>query len=272
MITSLESVLQHALHNKTAVAGFVGLGWEDMRAYVKAAELENKPVIIQAGPGCRAHTPIEVLGPMMCHLADSVNVPVVVHLDHSKSIDECSRAIDMGFSSVMFDGSDLPIEENIRLTRSVVELAIARCVSVEGEVGYVGYAKGEASQGSEPDEVGLFAESTGVDAVAISIGNVHLQTEKEAVINFELLAEIEAKCSLPLVLHGGSGISPVIRQRLARHSNVCKFNIGTELRQAFGNHLRDVLKANPSQFDRIALLSEVENLLISDVRTLLRDM
>ena len=117
MITSLESVLQHALHNKTAVAGFVGLGWEDMRAYVKAAELENKPVIIQAGPGCRAHTPIEVLGPMMCHLADSVNVPVVVHLDHSKSIDECSRAIAMGFSSVMFDGSDLPIEENIRLTQ-----------------------------------------------------------------------------------------------------------------------------------------------------------
>ena len=123
MIVTLREVLSDAKATNQAVAGLVCLGWEDMRAYVKAAELEKQPVIIQAGPSCRKHTPLSVLGPMMRYLAEQASVPVVVHLDHGTDIEECRQAIKAGFSSVMYDGSRLSLQENIETTRSVVELA-----------------------------------------------------------------------------------------------------------------------------------------------------
>ncbi len=139
---TLAQVLEPALRQGHAVAGLVCLGWEDARAFVTAAELEGAPVILQAGPGARAHTPLPVLGAMFRHLADSVTVPVVLHLDHGRSLDEARTAIDQGFTSVMFDGSDLPLAENIRLTREIARLAHDKGVSCEGEIGFVGYAGG----------------------------------------------------------------------------------------------------------------------------------
>lgn len=179
MIAGLGEVLTNAKKDNRAIAGLVCLGWEDMRAYVKAAELENQPVIIQAGPSCRRHTPLRVLGPMMRYLAEEASVPVVVHLDHGANIDECRQAIASGFSSVMYDGSRLPLQENIKATRAVVELAHEKGISVEGEIGFVGYAKGQVSTTTDPEEAALFAKETGIDAMAISVGNVHLQLDAE---------------------------------------------------------------------------------------------
>lgn len=121
MIANLRDVLHDAARNHYAVAGVVCLGWEDMRGYARAAEAERRPLILQAGPGCRKHTPLPILGAMMCHVADSVSVPVVVHLDHSRSIDECRAALAAGFTGLMFDGSHLPLLDNIAQTRAVVE-------------------------------------------------------------------------------------------------------------------------------------------------------
>jgi fructose-bisphosphate aldolase, class II len=254
-VATLSDVLRSAVTGHYAVAGLVVLGWEDARAYVEAAEEADLPVILQAGPGCRRHTPVPILGKMFRHLAEQANVPVVCHIDHAVTVDDCREGIDHGFSSVMIDGSMLPLPENIALTRQVVEMAKKAAVSVEGEVGVVGYAEGKASFHTSPEEAAIFERDTGVDALAISIGNLHLQTEKAAVIDLTSLLAIEAVTSVPLVLHGGSGIPVAMRKYLASHSRVKKFNIGTELRMAFGEALRSVLQEQPQEFDRIKLLS-----------------
>ena len=112
-IATLTDVLQPAMQQGYAVAGLVTLGWEDMRAYVSAAEEENVAIILQAGPSCRSHTPLPILGKMFNHLASEASVPVVAHLDHGYTEEECKEAIDCGFTSVMFDGSRLSLQENI---------------------------------------------------------------------------------------------------------------------------------------------------------------
>ena len=251
---TLRDVLQPAVAEGYAVAGVVVLGWEDAVAYVEAAEATGQPIILQAGPGCRKHTPVPVLGKMFRVLADSASVPVVCHIDHAKTVGECREGIDNGFTSVMFDGSELPIEQNIALTAQICETVHAAGVSVEGEVGFVGYAEGAQSALTSVGEAARFDRDSGADAMAISVGNVHLQTSAQAQIDFDRLRAIEAETSLPLVLHGGSGIPSDVRRDLAANSQVAKFNIGTELRQAFGRALRRVVTENPDTFDRISLL------------------
>ena len=254
-LATLRDVLAPCLTDGTAVAGLVVLGWEDAVAYTRAAEATGRPVILQAGPGCRAHTPLAVLGTMFRTLAEGASVPVVAHLDHGEDYDTCARAIDCGFTSVMYDGSALPLAENIARTAEIAALAQAAGLSVEAELGFVGYAKGAASHGTDPAEVARFAQETGIDALAISIGNTHLMQEARAEIDMPRLAAIQkAAPHLPLVIHGGSGLPLAVRHRLARETTVAKVNIGTELRMAFGAALRDTLAAHPAEFDRIALL------------------
>lgn len=251
---SLSDVLQAAKKGNHAIAGLVVLGWEDASAYVEAAEETGISIILQAGPGCRAHTPVPILGKMLRHLADRASVPVVVHIDHGYTPEECFEGIDNGFTSVMFDGSKKPIGENIDITASIVERAHPAGVSVEGEVGFVGYAEGAQSAGTDPAEAARFDTESGADALAISVGNVHLKTEKTSGIDFAAVQAIEAVTQLPLVLHGGSGIPVDIRAKLARETRVCKFNIGTELRMAFGQALRKVIAEDDTTFDRVSLL------------------
>ena len=253
-VATLSEVLRPALAGHYAVAGLVVLGWEDAMAYVEAAEEAQLPVILQAGPGCRKHTPVAILGKMFRYLAENATVPVVCHIDHARSVEECQAGIDHGFSSVMIDGSMLPLAENIALTRQVVQLAKPHGVSVEGEVGQVGYKGGATSAHTSPEEAASFERETGIDALAISVGNLHLQTEQQAEIDIATLRAIEAVTTVPLVLHGGSGIPSATRRLLAHSSKIKKFNIGTELRMAFGSALRSVLAGHPQEFDRINIL------------------
>lgn len=269
---TLAEVLEPAMRDRYAIAGLVVLGWEDAVAFVEAAEDAEAPVILQAGPGCRAHTPVPVIGKMIRYLADQANVPVVCHLDHGYTVDVCRSGIDHGFTSVMFDGSKLPIAENVDLTAGLAEEAHAAGVSVEGEVGYVGYAEGAASAFTDPEEAARFDRESGADAIAISVGNVHLQTEKTDGIDFDALRSVEDVTSKPLVLHGGSGIPPEIRQRLARETRVCKFNLGTELRQSFGASLRRSLEDNPQMFDRLAILKSTMPAMRNSVSEILKSI
>jgi fructose-bisphosphate aldolase, class II len=269
---TLADVLHPALKLGYAVPGFVCLGWEDMRAYVEAAEAERAPIILQAGPNCRKHTPLPVLGAMFRHLAEQASVPVATHLDHGASLDECREALDHGFTSVMFDGSLLPLTENIDRTAEVAALAHKAGASCEGEIGFVGYAGGAASAGTDPQDAARFARETGVDAMAISIGNVHLQSTPGSGINVEKLREIEAQTDVALVIHGGSGVPAQQRSLLAKTSRIAKFNIGTELRMAFGAGLRDALKADPAQFDRLAIMNAAHRPVFEAASKILREL
>jgi fructose-bisphosphate aldolase, class II len=195
-LATLSDVLHPALKGGYAVPGLVCLGWEDMRAYAMAAQAERAPVILQAGPSCRAHTPLPVLGAMMRHLAASVDVPVVVHLDHGYTLAECRAALEAGFTSLMYDGSRKPLAQNIDETAQVAALAHAAGMSCEGEIGFVGYSGGEGSAGTDPQEAAIFARETGVDAMAISVGNVHLQTDLEGGLDEARIRAIEALSDL----------------------------------------------------------------------------
>ncbi len=271
-LATLAQVLRPAVAQGYAVPGLVCLGWEDMRAYVAAAEAERAPVILQAGPSCRAHTPLPVLGAMMRHLADSVDVPVVVHLDHGYTLDECREALDAGFTSLMYDGSRKPLAQNIDETAQVAALAHAAGISCEGEIGFVGYAGGDASAGTDPREASIFARDSGVDAMAISVGNVHLQTDHEGGLDEPRIRAIEAVCEVPLVIHGGSGVPYAQRAALAAGSRIAKFNIGTELRQAFGQALRTAVNADPARYDRVAILKETHAPVMEAARAVIRGL
>lgn len=271
-LATLKDVLQPALQGGYAVGGLVCLGWEDMRAYVAAAEAENCAVILQAGPGCRAHTPLPVLGKMFRHLAEEASVPVVAHLDHGYTYDDCAEALDSGFTSLMFDGSRKPLSDNIKETLQIAEIAHKSGISCEGEIGFVGYSGGEASAGTDPAQAAQFAAETGVDAMAISVGNVHLQQDKEGGLDELRIAAIQAATGVPLVIHGGSGVPVAQRKALAKSTNICKFNIGTELRMAFGAAMREAVNRDPERFDRVTILKETHDPVMVAAREVLRNL
>ncbi|MFN3994738.1 MAG: class II fructose-bisphosphate aldolase [Tabrizicola flagellatus] len=271
-LATLADVLGPALVGGYAVPGLVCLGWEDARAYVRAAEAERAPVILQAGPGARAHMPVAVWGAMFRELAEGASVPVVAHLDHGMTVEDCRAAIAAGFTSVMIDGSALALEENIALTAEVVALAHAAGVSCEGELGVVGYAGGKPSTGTDPEEAARFVRETGVDALAVSVGNVHLQQDAGRGLDLGLLRRIEAATSVPLVVHGGSGVPVDQRAALAAGSRIAKFNIGTELRMAFGAALREAVAKDPGRFDRIAILRDTEEPVMQAARAVFRGL
>jgi len=237
---------------------------------VAAAEAEGVPVILQAGPSCREHTPLPVLGAMFRYLAENASVPVVAHLDHGYSVEDCRLAIESGFTSVMYDGSRKPLAENIAETAAIVQMAHDAGVSCEGEIGFVGYSGGEGSAGTDPEEAAQFARETGVDAMAISVGNVHLQQDKQGGLDEDRIRAIESVTSVPLVIHGGSGVPVAQRRSLARNSAICKFNIGTELRMVFGQALRAAVNHDASRFDRVQILKETHDPLVAATRTVLQ--
>jgi fructose-bisphosphate aldolase class II len=156
----------------------------------------------------------------------------------------------------MYDGSRKPLQQNIDETAAIVEMAHSAKISCEGEIGFVGYQNGDHSKGTDPEEAKLFASGTGVDAMAISCGNVHLQEQRQGGLDLKRIKEIEALTNLPLVIHGGSGVPVEQRQNLSRNTNICKFNIGTELRMVFGNALRKAINNDKARFDRVQIMEE----------------
>lgn len=269
MMATLAEVVRDANARGYAVAGLVCLGWEDARAYVAAAEAERAPVILQAGPGARRHTPLRVWGAMLRELGEGASVPVVAHLDHGASAGECEAAIVHGFTSVMYDGSREPLEVNIARTAEIVRTAHAAGVSCEGEIGFVGYEGGEGSAGTDAQEAARFAVETGVDAMAVSVGNVHLQRDRQGGLDEARLRAIEAAVDVPLVIHGGSGVPPAQRAALAASSRIAKVNVGTELRMAFGRELRRALARDADAFDRAEILARVEAPLTAAARAVI---
>tara|TARA_Y100000590_G_scaffold205973_1_gene233493 strand:+ start:43 stop:885 length:843 start_codon:yes stop_codon:yes gene_type:complete len=251
---NLKKLLNKANKNNYAIAGLVVITWEDALAFTEAADETGIPIILQAGPSCRSFTPITILGKMFRHLAEQTKTPICCHLDHGTSYRECKEAIDSGFTSVMFDGSRMPLKKNINISSKISIIAHKYNISVEGEVGEVGYFKDKNSKTTDINEVEEYTSKSNVDAMAISVGNSHLQTSKIAKIDYNKILEIQTITKLPLVLHGSSGISHIIRRKIARMTNVAKFNIGTELRIIACNALRKSYNNNIKNFDKISII------------------
>ena len=223
---------------KGAVGAFNLHCFEMLPAMIKAAEEINVPIIIQTSLGTAEYIGFEPLIAAVKALAEKSTVSVALHMDHCKDIEKLKKAIDCGYSSVMYDGSSLPIEENIKNTKEVVAYAHERGVSVEGEVGSIGgaeegvvVAKDDAMY-TKPEDALYFATETGVDALAVSIGTTHGQYKSKAKINYELLIELKAKLGdTGLVLHGGTGVSDEDMKRCVREG-MKKINVGTELNKS----------------------------------------
>src|ERR1700722_2977038 len=258
MLVNLAKILAPAVDGAYSVACFNVFGWEDARAVADAAIELRAPVILAVNLDFRRFMPLEAICVMLRSLAEGAPVPVCVHLDHTYEIPEIMRAVDLGFSSVMYDGSQLNLEENIAGARRVALYAHAAGCSVEAEIGSVPYAEGRAHIKSELTEVSdaiRFARESGIDAMAVSVGNVHRLQEPGATIDYDRLAQIQASVKVPLVIHGTSGLFDEDIVRLTR-TRVAKFNIGTVPRQAFGRGLREALARPPDRFDRLDIMRD----------------
>ena len=259
MITNLKDILTPAQDKNYAVACFNVFGYEDARAVVDSAEARNASVILSINLDMRQFMTMEEIIGMLRPMAEKSEAPVCLHLDHTYEVDAVKEAIDVGFTSVMFDGSQLPISENISLIRDVVDYAHPKGVSVEAEVGSVPYASGRDHIKSALTEVvdALKMEQHGQpDALAISIGNVHRLESGTVEIDLERFNELEKALNLPLVIHGTSGLEDKDIQMLSLRQ-VAKFNVGTVLRKSFGNSLRSTLESDPELFDRITMMKKV---------------
>lgn len=254
-LINLKDLLVHAKENRYAVGAFniTNLGIIDY--IVDAAVEERSPVILQVAEVHFKYFNFEDIAPAIINSAKKVGVPVCINLDHGQSLSTIVRAIRAGFTSVMFDGSHFPIDENISLTREIVKIAKSVGVSVEGEIGYIGgEAIGEAStrEGNvanrdfftKVDEAVRFHRETGVDALAIAIGNVHGFYKGAPELDFERLSQIRDAIPIPLVLHGGSGISDKDFKK-AISLGICKINYYTQISVAAVEKIKEYLKQYP---------------------------
>lgn len=253
-LVTLREVLAQAQEGNYAVGAFNANNLEIVQAIMAAAESQNSPVIIQASQGAIKYAGLEHISAMVRAAAATVSVPVVLHLDHGTDFDQVMRCIHAGFTSVMIDASQYPLAENIARVKKVVEVAQAVGVSVEAELGRIGGTEDQVSVSeaeaffTDPKEAVHFVEETGVDALAVSIGTAHGPYKGEPKLDLKRLSKIKELCTLPIVLHGASGV-PEDAIRAAIERGVCKINIDTELRQTFTARMRQVIAEKPAEID-----------------------
>jgi fructose-bisphosphate aldolase class II len=218
MLVNLKDILKIAEEQKTAIGMFNATGFDSLQAVVAAAEELNQPVIIAHAEVHNVFNDISMVGPAMVAVAQHAKVPVCVHLDHGTSLDMVYKALRLGFTSVMMDASALPYEQNLALTKQITEAAHAMNVSVEAELGRL--VTGEAGSKEEantnmraedfytrPDEAKEFCAATGIDALAIAFGTAHGFYTAQPKLDFDVVKNVAAATGLPLVMHGGSGVS-----------------------------------------------------------------
>lgn len=230
MLVNMRDLLSDAQKGNYAVGSFSVANMEMVLGVIKAAEELNAPIILQIAEVRLKQSPLEIIGPLMVAAAKNSKVPVAVHFDHGKTIEKITQALDIGFTSVMFDGSHLPLDENIEFTKKIIEIARKYDASVEAEIGCVGGSedgsKDIAINCTKPEDAVKFENETGVDALAIAIGNAHGNYKSTPKLRFDILSEVEQKTHTPLVLHGGTGISPDDFVRCSK-TGIKKINIAT---------------------------------------------
>lgn len=229
-LVTMKTLLEQAKAEARGVGAFSVGNMEMIKGAIQAAEELNTPIILQIAEVRLKHSPLAMMGPMMVQAAKEAKVNIAVHLDHGLTIETVNKALELGFTSVMFDSSTYPLEENIDRTKQVVEIAKKYGATVEAELGLVGGSEdGSCDHGircTNPDDAKLFCEETGVDALAVAIGNAHGNYPVAPQLAFDVLEQIQKKTNVPLVLHGGSGITDA-DFRKAISLGIVKVNIAT---------------------------------------------
>ncbi|UOQ83639.1 class II fructose-bisphosphate aldolase [Gracilibacillus salinarum] len=238
MLKSLDQLFEK-YEGKRAIGSFNVHCLEMLPAMLEGAKELNAPIIIQTSPGTAEYIGLDLLVSSMETLSDRLEVDVCLHMDHCKSIEVLKKAIDAGYTSVMYDGSSLDLEENINNTKIITDYARSKNVSVEGEVGTIGGAEDglvvaeEDAIYTHPEDAYQFVRETGVDAIAVAIGTTHGQYKSKAKLNFELLAELSTNMKdVGLVLHGGTGVSDEDMRKCVSQG-MKKVNVGTELNKSY---------------------------------------
>lgn len=276
MLVNLNQMLKKAKEEHYAVPHFNINNLEWTKFILEECNELNVPVILGVSEGAVKYMgSYLVVADMVKALVKSLNIkiPVCLHLDHGSSLESCISAIDAGFSSVMIDGSSLPLEENIKITKEVVSYAHERGISVEAEVGHIGTTEDNMTKeetNATLEDCQILYENTDIDALAAALGSVHGFYKKEANLDFETMELINKSLPVPLVLHGGTGI-PDDKIRMAISKGISKININTELQSVWSKDVRKYLLENEDVYDPRKIISSGEAAMkerISEIVTL----
>jgi fructose-bisphosphate aldolase class II len=247
----MKEIVGPAVAAGYGVGAFNVIGIEHAEAIVVAAEAASAPVVLQVSENCVAyHGALGPLGRACAAIAGSAAVPVALHLDHATSTELVREAADLGFRSIMYDASALPYAQNVRATAAITRWCHERGMWVEAELGEIGGKDGVHSPRArtDPDEAARYVDATGVDALAVAVGSSHAMLTRDAVIDTGLIARIHGAVSVPLVLHGSSGV-PDAALTAAIGAGMTKINVATQLNQAFTAAVRGCLAADPDVVD-----------------------
>ncbi|MEM3770387.1 MAG: class II fructose-1,6-bisphosphate aldolase [Candidatus Bathyarchaeia archaeon] len=297
MLVTNKELLKRAQKEVYAVGAFNIQNLESLLAVVEAALEEKSPVIVAVTPSAIKYGGLNYLARLIKTAAETMPVPMSLHLDHGEDVETVKKCLEAGFTSVMIDGSHMPFEENISLTKHVVELAHQKGVSVEGELGKLAGVEEKTVEEREavltdPREAEEFVKRTGVDALAVSIGTSHgaYKFKGEPQLDFERLKQIREKVEVPLVLHGASSVPQWIIEKATKYGaelagakgipeghikkaislGITKINIDTDLRLAFTATVREVLANSPKEFDPRKILGPAKEAMKEVVKAKMR--
>ena len=277
MLVNMKEMLADAIRNGYAVGGFNCASLESAMGAIRASEELGIPFVLQYAPVHSEYIPLAVAGPLMLQLAKNAKTPVAVHLDHGDSIEICLKALAMGFTSVMFDGSSLPYEKNMESTAYVSKVAHALGATVEAELGAMPHnLKGELKEYTpedfytRPNEAAKFVETTKVDALAISFGTVHGIYKTTPKLSFKVIDEVRVSTGeTPLVMHGGSGLLPEdYHEAIAR--GIRKINYYTYGALAGGKGVYEIVKKTPEGLLFHDVSTYVTGVIAEDVKRVMR--
>lgn len=245
-LVKMKDLLRCAEEKNIGCGAFSVGNMEMVRGAIRAAEELDTPIILQIAEVRLKNSPLHLMGPMMVQAAKEAKVDVAVHLDHGLTFETVDKALELGFTSVMLDASTLPFEENIARVKAVVEKARKYSATVEAELGLVGGSEdGSCDHGircTDPDDAVVYARETGIDALAVAIGNAHGNYPVAPTLAFDVLEKIHEKVDIPLVLHGGSGITDKDFQR-AISLGIRKVNIATASFNSLTAHVEKYMES-----------------------------
>lgn len=262
------SMLRQARDQHFCIGAFNIVDFLTIEAVVEAAEHRNAPAIIQTSSGTLKRFGVQKIVEMVRIVAENSKVPIALHLDHGTDLNILSEAIRSGFNSVMIDASSNPFEENIRITRQVVEEAKQYDVSVEGEIGVVAGVEDEivisqnAAIYTTPEEALLFEEKTGIDFLAAAIGTAHGFYKVEPRLNIQTLRDIHQKTTCPLVVHGGTGLDDETVKSLVE-AGASKFNVSTRIKQVYIDAMNDYIQSHRQEYNILKVLAAAKKELVS---------
>jgi fructose-bisphosphate aldolase class II len=278
-LVTTKEMLKKAQKGRYAVGAFNANNMEIIQAIIETAEEEKAPAILQASQGAIEYAGLDNIVAMVKVMAEKVTVPIALHLDHGTDYYQNIKCLRAGFTSLMFDGSKLPFEENVKITKKIVEIAHTCDIPVEAELGQIGKMGDSDEPGvalekvketmADPYEAAKFVELTKIDFLAAAVGTIHGCRTPFAKLDIPRIEKIRELTDVPLVLHGASGVNDEeVRKGIS--AGICKINIDTRIRMIFTEKIRELIKINPQEIDPRKLLGPAREVAKEVIRERMR--